>query len=75
VLTLLMTRSIMMLLRSVTWRRTWKISMKHWMALTIGSAVALLFGFKPRRVVVGLRAEMRVLNVFMFIITACTFFA
>jgi tetratricopeptide (TPR) repeat protein len=75
VLTLLMTRSIMMLLRSVTWAKDLEDSMKHWMALTIGSAVALLFGFNRGVWLWACVPEMRVLNVFMFIITACTFFA
>src|SRR5271154_203289 len=75
VLTLLMTRSIMMLLRSVTWAKDIEDSMKHWMALTIGSAVALLFGFNRGVWLWACVPEMRVLNVFMFIITACTFFA
>jgi tetratricopeptide (TPR) repeat protein len=75
VLTLLMTRSIMMLLRSVTWAKDIEDSMKHWMALTIGSAVALLFGFNRGVWLWACVPEMRALNVFMFIITACTFFA
>ncbi len=75
VLTLLMTRSIMMLLRSVSWAKDIEDSMKHWMALTIGSAVALLFGFNRGVWLWACVPEMRVLNVFMFIITACTFFA
>ncbi|HXI84675.1 MAG TPA: DUF2723 domain-containing protein [Verrucomicrobiae bacterium] len=75
VMTLLMTRSIMMLLRSVTWAKDIEDSMKHWMALTIGSAVALLFGFNRGVWLWACVPEMRILNLFMFIITACTFFA
>jgi tetratricopeptide (TPR) repeat protein len=75
VLTLLMTRSIMMLLRSVKWAEEIEDSMKHWMALTIGSASALMFGFNRGVWLWACVPEMRVLNVFMFIITACTFFA
>ena len=75
VLTLLMTRSIEMLLRSVTWAREIEDSMKHWIALTIGATVALLFGFNRGVWLWACVPEMRVLNVFMFIITACTFFA
>jgi Flp pilus assembly protein TadD len=75
VLTLLMTHSIMMLLRSVKWAEALEDSMKHWIALTIGAASALLFGFNRGVWLWACVPEMRVLNVFMFIITACTFFA
>ena len=75
VLTLLMTRSIIMLLRSVTWAQELEDSMKHWIALTIGATSALLFGFNRGVWLWACVPEMRVLNVFMFIITACTFFA
>src|ERR1017187_2038910 len=75
VLTLLMTRSIMMLLRSVTWAKDLEDSMKHWIALTIGATAALMFGFNRGVWLWACVPEMRVLNVFMFIITACTFFA
>jgi tetratricopeptide (TPR) repeat protein len=75
VLTLLMTRSIMMLLRSVTWAQELEDSMKHWIALTIGTASALMFAFNRGVWLWACVPEMRVLNVFMFIITACTFFA
>ena len=75
VLTLLMTRSIMLLLRSVTWAQELEDPMKHWVALTIGAASALLFGFNRGVWLWASVPEMRVLNVFMFIITACTFFA
>jgi tetratricopeptide (TPR) repeat protein len=75
VLTLLMTRSIRMLLRSVKWAEEIEDSMKHWIALTVGSASALMFGFNRGVWLWACVPEMRVLNVFMFIITACTFFA
>jgi tetratricopeptide (TPR) repeat protein len=75
VLTLLMTHSINMLLRSVAWARDLEDSMKHWIALTIGMTSALLFAFNRGVWLWACVPEMRVLNVFMFIITACTFFA
>jgi tetratricopeptide (TPR) repeat protein len=75
VLTLLMTRSIMMLLRSVTWAETLEDSMRHWIARTIGATSALLFGFNRGVWLWACVPEMRVLNVFMFVIMACTFFA
>jgi tetratricopeptide (TPR) repeat protein len=71
----LMTRSIVMLLRSMTWTREMEDSMKHRIALTVGSTSALLFGFNRGVWLWACVPEMRVLNVFMFIITACTFFA
>lgn len=75
VLTLLMTRSIMMLLRSSSWAEDVEEPMKHWIALTVGSCAALLFGFNRGVWLWASVPEMRVLNVFMFILTACTFFA
>jgi tetratricopeptide (TPR) repeat protein len=75
VLTLLMTRSILMLLRSVNWAESVSEPIRHWIALTIGASVALLFGFNRGVWLWACVPEMRVLNVFMFIITACTFFA
>jgi tetratricopeptide (TPR) repeat protein len=75
VLTLLMTRSIVMLLRAIKWTQELDDSLKHWIALTVGSTSALLFGFNRGVWLWACVPEMRVLNVFMFIITACTFFA
>ena len=59
----------------MTWAQEIEDSMKHWMALTIGATAALLFGFNRGVWLWACVPEMRVLNVFMFIITACTFFA
>src|SRR2546426_12102413 len=75
VLTLLMTRSILMLLRSVKWAEPMDERLKHWIALTVGASVALLFGFNRGVWLWACVPEMRVLNVFMFTLTACTFFA
>ena len=75
VLTLLMTRSILMILRAVTWADSLEEKMKHWIALTVGAAIALLFGFNRGVWLWACVPEMRVLNVFMFILTACIFFA
>ncbi len=75
VLTLLMTRSIMMMLRASPWAGEVEDRMKHWIALTVGSCVALLFGFNRGVWLWACVPEMRVLNVFMFILTACIFFA
>jgi len=75
VLNLLMTRSILMLLRAVTWADSLEEKMKHWIALTVGSCIALLFGFNRGVWLWACVPEMRVLSVFMFILTACMFFA
>ncbi|MCX7885836.1 MAG: DUF2723 domain-containing protein [Verrucomicrobiae bacterium] len=75
VLTLLMSRSIMVLLRSLRWGDQIGEDVKHWIALTAGAAVALTFGFNRGVWLWACVPEMRVLNVFMFILTACTFFA
>ena len=75
VLTLLMSRSIMTLLRSLTWADEIADDLKHWIALSVGAAVSLTFGFNRGVWLWACVPEMRVLNVFMFILTAVTFFA
>lgn len=75
VLTLLMTRSVLVLLRSVVWADEIEERMKHWIALTVGASMALLFGFNRGVWLWACVPEMRALNVFMFILTACVFFA
>lgn len=75
VMTLLMTRSILMLLRAMPWADQIEERMKHWIALTVGASMALLFGFNRGVWLWASVPEMRVLNVFMFTLTACTFFA
>lgn len=75
VLTLLMSRSIMVLLRSLSWGEQIRDDLKHWIALAAGAAVSLTFGFNRGVWLWACVPEMRVLNVFMFILTACTFFA
>lgn len=75
VMTLLMSRSIMVLLRSLKWTDEVADDMKHWIALAVGAAVSLMFGFNRGVWLWACVPEMRVLNVFMFTLTACTFFA
>jgi tetratricopeptide (TPR) repeat protein len=75
VLTLLMTRSVLMLLRAVAWADEIEERMKHWVALTVGASMALSFGFNRGVWLWACVPEMRVLNVFMFILAACFFFA
>jgi len=75
VMTLLMSRSIMVLLRSLTWAEEIADDVKHWLALAVGATVSLMFGFNRGVWLWACVPEMRVLNVFMFTLTACTFFA
>ena len=74
VMTLLMTRSILMLLRSLAWAEPFDEKLKQWIALTVGTCAALLFGFNRGVWLWACVPEMRVLNVFMFALTAFTFF-
>jgi tetratricopeptide (TPR) repeat protein len=74
VMTLLMTRSILMLLRSLSWADPIDEKSKRWIALTVGTSAALLFGFNRGVWLWACVPEMRVLNVFMFSLTAFTFF-
>lgn len=74
-MTLLMTRSILLLLRSMIWADPLDEKMKHWIARTVGASAALLFGFNRGVWLWADVPEMRVLNVFMFVLTAGTFFA
>jgi thioredoxin-like negative regulator of GroEL len=75
VMTLLMTRSILSLLRASPWNDKLDEPLKHWIGLTVGSFAALMFGFNRGVWLWASVPEMRVLNVFMFVITACFFFA
>ena len=74
VMTLLMTRSILMLLRLLAWADPIDEKLKQWIALTVGTCAALLFGFNRGVWLWACVPEMRVLNVFMFTLTAFTFF-
>ncbi len=74
-LTLLMTSSIQMLLQSVNWADGLDEKMRPWVALTVGPAVALLFGFNRSVWSWACVPEMRIFMVFMCFLTVCTFFA
>lgn len=75
IMTLLMTRSILTMLRASPWADKIEELLKHWIALTVGSFAALMFAFNRGVWLWACVPEMRVLNVFMFVITACFFFA
>ncbi len=74
IMTLLMTRSILMLLRSLAWAEPIDEKLKRWIALSVGTSASLLFGFNRGVWLWACVPEMRVLNVFMFTLTAFTFF-
>ena len=74
-LTIMMTRSIRLLLHSLPWAKDVSESLQHWIAVTIGASTALLFGFNRGVWLWASVSEMRVMNVFSFIVTACFFFA
>ncbi len=75
IMTLLMTRSILTMLRASPWADRVEEPLKHWIALTVGPFAALMFAFNRGVWLWACVPEMRVLNVFMFVITACFFFA
>ncbi len=75
VMTIMMTRSIRVLLSSLPWADSIDRRLQHWMAITIGMSTALLFGFNRGVWLWACVSEMRVLNVFSFVLMACTFFA
>ncbi len=74
-MTIIMTRSLRLLLHSLPWGEKIDESLQHWMALFIGASCALLFGFNRGVWLWACVSEMRVLNVFSFILTSCVFFA
>ena len=74
-MTIIMTRSLRLLLHSLPWGDQVDERLQHWMALFIGAACALFFGFNRGVWLWACVSEMRVLNVFSFILTSCFFFA
>jgi tetratricopeptide (TPR) repeat protein len=75
ILTLLMSRSILMLLRNSPWNDQLEESLKEWLSLTIAAAATLLFAFNRGVWQWACVPEMRVLNAFSFVLTTCIFFA
>jgi len=74
-MTIIMTRSLRLLLHSLPWGDKIDEGLQHWIALFTGTACALLFGFNRGVWLWACVSEMRVLNVFSFILTSCVFFA
>jgi len=74
-MTIIMTRSLRLLLHSLPWADSVDTRLQHWMAVFIGTSCALFFGFNRGVWLWACVSEMRVLNVFSFILTSCFFFA
>jgi len=75
VLTLLMSCSVRVLLRSLTWADEIANDLKHWIALTVSAAVSLSFAFSRGVWLWACVPEISILNGFIFMLTAFTFFA
>jgi len=75
VMTLMMTRSTRVLLHALPWAKSIEERLLHWIALAVGASSALLFGFNRGVWLWASVSEMRVLNVFSFVLIGCTFFA
>jgi tetratricopeptide (TPR) repeat protein len=73
-LTLLMTRSLLTLLRSLPWTENLEESLKHWIAMAVGVAVALMFAFNRGVWLWACVPEMRVMSVLLFITMSFLFF-
>jgi tetratricopeptide (TPR) repeat protein len=73
-MTLFMTRSTLMLLRSLPWSSGMEEELRHWISLTVGASVSLLFGFNRGVWLWACVPEMRVLNVFFFTLITFLFF-
>lgn len=75
ILTLLMTRSILAMLRASPWAERIEEPLKHWIALTVGMFAALMFAFNRGVWLWACVPECRVLNQFLFVVVTCFFFA
>jgi hypothetical protein len=74
VMTLTMTRSLRLLLHSAPWARQEDEGLYQWIALIVGASTAILFGFNRGVWLWACVSEMRVLNVFSFVLISCMFF-
>ncbi len=75
VMTVTMTRSVRLLLHSLPWSDSVSERLQHWVALTVGCSSALLFGFNRGVWLWACVSEMRVLNVFSFVLIGGVLFA
>lgn len=74
-MTIMMTRSIRLLLHSLPWGDAMDERLQHWIAISLGASSALLFGFNRGVWLWACVSEMRVLSVFSFVLIGCLFFA
>ncbi len=75
IMTLLMSRSVLMLLRNSPWNDTIEEPLKESLSLSVATASAMLFAFNRGVWLWASVPEMRALSVFSFVLTTCMFFA
>lgn len=75
ILTLLMSRSILMLLRNSPWGEALDDSARNGLSLSVGTAVSLMFAFNRGVWQWACVPEMRALNAFSYVATTCILFA
>jgi tetratricopeptide (TPR) repeat protein len=75
ILTLLMSRSILMLLRNSPWSEALDDSLKSSLSLSIGTTAAMMFAFNRGVWQWACVPEMRALNAFSYVATTCFLFA
>ena len=75
ILTLLMSRSLLMLLRNSPWGEALDDSLKSRLSLSIGTTVAMMFAFNRGVWQWACVPEMRALNAFSYVATTCFLFA
>jgi len=75
ILTLLMTRSILMLLRNCSWGAALEEPVKNGLSLSIGTMASLMFAFNRGVWQWACVPEMRALNAFSYVATTCLLFA
>lgn len=75
ILTLLMSRSILMLLRNCPWGEALADSLRRGLSLSIGTTAAMMFAFNRGVWQWACVPEMRALNAFSYVATACLLFA
>ena len=74
-LTLLMSRSVVMLLRNSPWGGALSDRQKEWLGLAVATAAAMMYAFDRGIWQWACVPEMRALNVFSFVVTTCLLFA
>jgi tetratricopeptide (TPR) repeat protein len=75
ILTLLMSRSILMLLRNCPWGEALDDSVRSGLSVSVGTAAAMMFAFNRGVWQWACVPEMRALNAFSYVATTCILFA